>query len=142
TIEELIDAYQATRRFAMYILAAFAALALVLSCVGIYGVVSYIVAQRTTEIGIRMALGAGAADIMRLIVRQGARLVVLGIALGLAGAVAVSPYMSALVYDVPAIDPPTFAAVACAITVIALAAMVLPARRAMRMDPMQALRTD
>ncbi|HSR99163.1 MAG TPA: ABC transporter permease [Kofleriaceae bacterium] len=142
TVDELIDAYQATRRLAMYILAAFAALALVLSCVGIYGVVSYIVAQRTTEIGIRMALGARASDIMRLVVRQGARLVVIGVVLGLAGAIAVSPYMADLVYDVPPIDPVTFAAVACAIVAIALAAMVLPARRAMRLDPMAALRTD
>jgi predicted permease len=142
TVDEIIESYQATRRLAMYILAAFAALALVLSCVGIYGVVSYIVAQRTTEIGIRMALGASATDIMKLVVRQGGKLVVVGVALGLAGATAVSPYMSKLVYGVPTIDPVTFAAVAGAIITIALAAMVLPARRAMRMDPMQALRTD
>jgi predicted permease len=142
TIDEIIAAFQATRRFAMYVLAAFAVLALVLSAVGIYGVVSYVVAQRTTEIGIRMALGARAVDIMRLVLRQGAKLALAGVALGLVVAVALAPLMGSLIYGVPAIDPVTFVAVACGICVVAIGATVLPARRAMRMDPMQALRTD
>jgi predicted permease len=142
TIDEIIAGFQATRRFAMYVLAAFAVLALVLSVVGIYGVVSYVVAQRTTEIGIRMALGARAADIMTMVLRQGAKLALAGVALGLAAAVALAPLMGSIIYGVPATDPVTFVAVACGVCIVAIAATVLPARRAMRMDPMQALRTD
>jgi predicted permease len=142
TVDEIIAAFQATRRFAMYVLAAFAVLALVLSGVGIYGVVSYVVAQRTTEIGIRMALGARAADIMKMVLRQGAKLALAGVALGLAVAFALAPLMGSFIYGVPATDPVTFAAVACGVCLVAIAATVLPARRAMRMDPMQALRTD
>jgi predicted permease len=142
SIDEIIASYQTTRRFAMYVLAAFAALALLLSCVGIYGVVSYVVDQRTTEIGIRMALGARGRDILGLILRQGAKLVLAGVVLGLAGAYAAAPFMAKLIYGVASDDPWTLAGVACAVAIIALAAMLLPARRAMRMEPMQALRTD
>jgi putative ABC transport system permease protein len=142
TTDDIIAGYQTTRRFAMYLLAAFAALALLLSCVGIYGVVSYVVDQRTTEIGIRMALGARGRDILALVLRQGAKLVLAGVALGLAGAYAASPFMAKLIYGVSSDDPLTLAGVACGVAIIALAAMLLPARRAMRMQPMQALRTD
>jgi predicted permease len=142
TLDEIIAAFQATRRFAMWVLAAFAVLALVLSGIGIYGVVSYVVAQRTTEIGIRMALGARAADIMTLVLRQGAKLALAGVGLGVAVAFALCPLMGDFIYGVPAIDPVTFIAVACGVCIVAIAATVLPARRAMRMDPMQALRTD
>ena len=142
TIDEIIAGFQATRRFAMYVLAAFAVLALVLSGVGIYGVVSYVVAQRTTEIGIRIALGARAADIMTMVLRQGAKLALAGVALGLVAAIALAPLMGSFVYGVPATDPVTLIAVACGICIVAIGATVLPARRAMRMDPMQALRTD
>ena len=142
TVEQIIEGYQTTRRFAMYVLVGFAALALLLSCVGIYGVVSYVVDQRTTEIGIRMALGARASDILKMVLRQGGKLVLAGIGLGIAAAFAVGPVMAKLVYDVPVTDPLTFAAVACGVGLIALAAMVLPARRAMRMQPMQALRSE
>ena len=89
-----------------------------------------------------MALGARAADILRLVMRQGAKLVVAGLVLGIAGTVAVSPYLGKLVYGVSAIDPVTFTAVALGVSLVAFLAIVLPARRAMRMDPMQALRTD
>jgi ABC-type antimicrobial peptide transport system permease subunit len=142
TADEIIAGYQGPRRFSMYVLVAFAALALLLSCIGVYGVLSYIVAQRTTEIGIRIALGARAADILRLVLRQGAKLIAAGLALGLLGAVAASPYAGALVYGVSPIDPLTLSAVGLAVSLLALAAIVMPARRAMRMDPMQALRTD
>lgn len=142
TLDQIITGYQTTRRFSMYVLAAFALLALVLSCVGIYGVVSYIVAQRTTEIGIRMALGARASDILRLVLRQGVKLVLIGVSLGLVGAAAVSPYLAKLVYGIPALDPITLVAVAAAISAVAILAIVVPARRAMRTDPMQALRSD
>ena len=142
TVDQIIAGYQTTRRFAMYVLAAFALLALVLSCIGIYGVVSYIVAQRTTEIGIRMALGARATDILRLVLRQGAKLVMVGVALGLIGAAAASPYLAKLIFGIPALDPITLAGVAAGITAVALVAILVPARRAMRTDPMQALRSD
>ena len=142
TMDDIIGGYQTTRRFAMYLLAAFAVLALLLSCVGIYGVVSYVVDQRTNEIGIRMALGARGRDILGLVLRQGAKLVLAGVALGLAGAYAASPFMAKLIYGVSSDDPWTLAGVACGVAIIALAAMLLPARRAMRMQPMQALRTD
>jgi predicted permease len=142
TIDEIVAGYQATRRFAMYVLTGFAVLALLLCCVGIYGVVSYIVARRTTEIGIRMALGANARHILRMVLRQGLRLALAGVALGLVAAAGVTRFIGDLLYDVPAIDPVTYLAAAIAVTAVALVAMVLPARRAMRMDPMQALRTE
>ncbi|MBV8759803.1 MAG: ABC transporter permease [Deltaproteobacteria bacterium] len=142
TADEIIAGYQGARRFSMYVLVAFAALALLLSCIGVYGVLAYIVAQRTTEIGIRIALGARASDILRLVLRQGGRLLLLGLVLGLAGALAAGPYAGALVYGVSPTDPLTLAMVGLAVSLLALAAIVMPARRAMRMDPMQALRTD
>jgi putative ABC transport system permease protein len=126
----------------MYTLAAFAALALLLCCVGIYGVVSYSVARRTTEIGIRMALGATASIIMRLVLREGLKLTLAGVVIGLAAAAAVTRFMASMLFGVPPIDPLTFAAVAAAVTIIALLALVIPARRAMRLDVMQALRTE
>jgi hypothetical protein len=138
----IITGYQATRRFAMYVLAAFASLALLLCCVGTYGVIAYLVAQRTTEIGIRMALGATAANIMRLIVRDGLKLTLAGVLLGLVVAGAVTRYMSSMLFGVRPIDPVTFAGVAVAVTLVALVALVLPARRATRLDVMQALRTE
>jgi predicted permease len=142
TADEIIAGYQTTRRFAMYVLTAFAALALLLSCIGIYGMVSYVVDQRTNEIGIRIALGARSSHILAMVLGQGAKLVVCGVVLGLAGAIATSPLMGKLVYGVPTTDPLTLVAVACGVCVIALAAILLPARRATRMQPMQALRTD
>jgi predicted permease len=142
TLDEIIATYQRTRRFAMYVLAAFAVLALLLSGIGIYGVVSYVVDQRTTEIGIRMALGARATHIMRLILRQGAKLVIAGVALGVACSIALAPLMAKLIYGVPTTDPLTLATVAGGVSLIAFSAMVVPARRAMRLEPMTALRVD
>ena len=142
TANEIIGGYQATRRFAMYVLTAFAVLALLLSCIGIYGVVSYVVTQRTSEIGIRMALGARPAQIMAMVLRQGAKLAVAGVAIGLCIAAALAPSLGGLIYGVSAIDPVTFVAVPAAVIVIALGAMLLPARRAMRVDPMVALRHE
>ena len=142
SIEEIISGYQRTRQFAMYVLATFAALALLLSCIGIYGVVSYVVDQRTNEIGIRMALGARASNIFGMILRQGAKLVLAGVVLGVAGALALSPFIAKLIYGVPPTDPLTIVAAAGIVSVVALVAMVLPARRAMRMEPMQALRAE
>src|SRR6266850_1459454 len=120
----------------------FAALAVALGAVGIYGVISYAVAQRTREIGIRMALGAHKHEVMRLVVGQGARLAFLGVALGLGGALLLTRLMSSLLYDVEATDPLTFASVALLLVLVAIAASYIPARRAMRVDPMVALRYE
>jgi putative ABC transport system permease protein len=122
--------------------AVFAALALALGAVGIYGVISYSVAQRTREIGIRMALGARQQEVLLLIVGQCARLAFLGVAVGLAGALLLTRLMSSLLYGVGAADPATYASVAILLVVVALAASYLPARRAMRMDPAIALRHE
>jgi predicted permease len=122
--------------------AIFAALALALGAVGIYGVISYSVAQRTREIGIRMALGARRQEVLLLIVGQSARLAFLGVAIGLAGALLLTRLMSSLLYGVGAADPATYASVAILLVVVALAASYLPARRAMRMDPAIALRHE
>jgi putative ABC transport system permease protein len=110
--------------------------------VGIYGVISYSVAQRTREIGIRMALGARRQEVLLLIVGQCARLAFLGVAIGLAGALLLTRLMSSLLYGVGAADPATYASVAILLVVVALAASYLPARRAMRMDPAIALRHE
>jgi putative ABC transport system permease protein len=110
--------------------------------VGIYGVISYSVAQRTREIGIRMALGARRQEVLLLIVGQCARLAFLGVAIGLACALVLTRLMSSLLYGVAAADPATYAIVAILLVVVALAASYLPARRAMRMDPAIALRHE
>jgi putative ABC transport system permease protein len=122
--------------------AIFAGLALALGAVGIYGVISYSVAQRTREIGIRMALGARRQEVLWLIVGQCAKLTFLGVAIGLTGALLLTRLMSTLLYGVGAADPATYAAVAILLVVVALAASYLPARRAMRMDPAIALRHE
>jgi putative ABC transport system permease protein len=142
TAGEIITGYQATRRFAMYVLGAFAALALLLCTIGIYGVVSYLVARRTTEIGIRMALGATASIVMRLILRDGLKLTLAGIAIGLMAACLVTRFMSGLLFGVSSLDPITFVVVAATVTLIALCALLVPARRATRLDVLQALRTE
>jgi putative ABC transport system permease protein len=113
-----------------------------LGAVGIYGVISYSVAQRTREIGIRMALGARRQEVLLLIVGQSARLALLGVATGLAGALLLTRLMASLLYGVGASDPATYAAVAILLLVVALAASFLPARRAMRLDPATALRHE
>lgn len=120
--------------------AVFAALALLLGAMGIYGVISYFVAQRTREIGIRMALGARREEVLMLVVGQGARLALTGVAIGIAGGLMLTRLMSSLLYGVQASDPATYCAVAALLMVVAVAACLLPAQRAMRVDPMVALR--
>ena len=142
TMDSLISDSVATRRFSMILLAVFAVLALLLASVGIYGVVSYVVGQRTNEIGIRMALGAHQWDISLLILGRGGKLVGLGVAIGLAAAFGLTRLMASLLYGIAATDPPTFAGVAVLLTLVALAACYIPARRAGKVDPMVALRYE
>jgi predicted permease len=142
TMESLISDSLAARRFAMILLGTFAVLALVLASVGIYGVIAYVVGQRTQEIGIRMALGAQRNDVLRLILWQGTRLALLGICIGIMGALALTRLMTKLLYGVSATDPLTFAGLALILAAVAIAACCLPARKAMRVDPMVALRYE
>jgi len=142
TLDEILARSLAARRLSMILLGIFATLALVLSCVGIYGVTSYVVGQRTREIGVRMALGAQREDVMRLVLGEGARMALVGVAAGIAAALGLTRLMASQLFGVTAHDPLTFAAVAAALTMVALLACYLPARRAVRVDPVVALRYE
>lgn len=142
TMEELVAQSVAQRRFGMFLLAIFAVLSVFLAGIGIYGVVSYSVSQRTRELGVRMALGARAADVFRLIIRHGMMLAMIGVGLGLIGAFGVTRLMSRLLFDVRPTDVITFASVAVAVIAIAFLACYLPARRATKVDPLLALRDE
>jgi predicted permease len=142
TMESLISDSMASRRFSMILLGVFAVLALLLASVGIYGVISYVVSQRTNEIGLRMAMGARQRDILILILSSGGKLAGLGVAIGLAAALGLTRLMTSLLYGVGATDPLTFAGVAVLLTVVALAACYIPARRAANVDPIVALRYE
>jgi predicted permease len=144
TLEEIISSSIAAQRFSMELLGAFAVLALVLASVGIYGVVSYLVGQRTHEIGVRIALGAQRGDVMRLVLGQGARMTLVGVGAGLAVALGLTKFLTnySLLFKVSATDPLAFGAAALVLTIVALAACYIPARRATRVDPMVALRYE
>jgi predicted permease len=142
TMREIIADSLATRRVSMIVLGVFAALALGLASMGIYGVISYLVGQRTHEIGIRMALGAKQGDVLRMVLSEGLRMTMIGIAMGLLAALGLTQLMTNLLFGVSATDPLTFAGVGMILTVVALTACYVPARRAMRVDPLVALRYE
>ena len=142
TMNEYISATVAAPRFNATLLVIFAAVALILTIVGLYGVMSYSVVQRTNEIGIRMALGAQTGDVLRLIVAQGIKLVLLGLGVGLAAAFALTKVISSLLFGVTTKDPYTFGAVALLLALVALLACYIPARRATKLDPLVALRNE
>jgi len=142
TIAEQLDQGLVRDRLVAYLAGAFGILALVLACVGLYGVLSYAVAMRTFEMGVRMAVGATPGNVLRLIVTDGMRVTVVGIAAGVAVAVAGTRFIQALLFGVTPSDPPTYAAVCAALLVVAFVASLLPARHAARVDPMTALRAE
>ncbi|HKH46432.1 MAG TPA: FtsX-like permease family protein, partial [Thermoanaerobaculia bacterium] len=142
TMREVIDKSLASRRLNLWLLGFFAAVALVLAATGLYGVISYLVAQRTREIGVRMALGAQKRDVQGLVLRQAAFLAGFGILLGLAGALAFTRVLDSLLYGVSSRDPLTFAALAALLAAVALLASWVPARRASRVSPMVAIRAE
>ena len=142
TMEDIISASMASRRFAMILLGAFAAIAMTLACVGIFGVMAYLVSQRTQEVGIRMALGAQRKDILGMVFGKGTRLTVMGICAGIVASLALTRLMGKLLFEVSPTDPVTLIAVALLLALMALIACYVPAVRAMRIDPMRALRTE
>jgi putative ABC transport system permease protein len=142
TLDAVLSSTVSPRRFSAVLIGIFAGLALSLAAVGIYGVMSYMVGKRTNEIGIRLALGAQPGDVLRLVVAHGAKLALLGIAIGIAGALALTRLIANLLFQVKPADPATFVAVAAVLTFVALTACCIPARRAMKIEPIEALRYE
>jgi len=141
-MEEIVARSISTQRLTVFLLSIFSALALVLSTVGIYGVISYLTGQRTHEIGVRVALGASSSDVMRMVLGQGLRITLIGVGIGLAAAFGFTRLITTLIYGVGATDPLTFAAVAILLSAVAAFACYIPARRAVRVDPIVALRYE
>ncbi|MEE9293614.1 MAG: ABC transporter permease, partial [Phycisphaerae bacterium] len=142
TTDELISESMDTPRYLTILVAAFAAVALLLSIIGIYGVMSYFVQQHTRDIGIRIALGGGPSNVIRMVVRQGMQIVTFGMVVGIAGALLLTRYMSSVLFEVGATDPVTFALVSVVMLGVALLACFVPARRAAGVDPASTLRED
>jgi len=141
-MEELMSASMARRRFSLFLMSVFAVLALLLAALGIYGVMAFLVSQRIQEFGIRLALGAQPRDILALAFRPGLVLTSVGVAFGLAASIVVTRLMSSLLFGVSARDPLTFAAVPVLLWTVAVAACLVPVRRATRVSPVQTLRYD
>jgi putative ABC transport system permease protein len=141
-LSDVITRSVAQRRFSMLLLGAFAFVALFLAAVGLYGVVAYAVRQRTQEIGLRMAIGAQRGDVLRLVVGGGMKLAVVGVVLGIAGALALSRYVEAMLFDIGRFDTPSYIATAAVLLAVSALACYVPARRAMRVDPLVALRAE
>ena len=142
TLPALVQQASAQRLFVMQLLAGFATVAVLLAAIGLYGVVSYGVAQRTREVAVRVALGAQRRDVFRLVLWRGLGLVGIGVAIGLVSALAATRFLGTLIFGVSPVDPPTFLSAAALLTLVALAAHVVPIRRALRIDPAQALRAE
>jgi putative ABC transport system permease protein len=140
--EELLEASLDSRRFNMYLLACFASMALLLACVGLFGVMAYVVSQRTHDIGLRLALGAAPASVLGMILRQGLTLTATGVIIGVVGGFAVTGWMRTLLYSIEPTDPITFISVPVVLVLVSMIACYLPARRAMRVDPLTALRAE
>jgi putative ABC transport system permease protein len=142
TMADVVHKSMAARRFDTFLMSIFAAAALFMAAIGLYGVISYSVTQRIHEIGVRMALGAARRDVVRLVVGQGMTLTILGVAIGLAGSLGLTRLLSNMLYEVPATDPLTFLTVSLALIAVAFLASYIPSRRATRVDPIVALRYE
>jgi putative ABC transport system permease protein len=142
TMDEVVSQSVAPRRFNMFLITIFASVALLLALVGVYGVLAYSVGRRTAEIGLRVALGATPGKILGLIVGQGMRPIFIGIGVGLAGALALSRFVSSLLFGVKPVDPVTYGAVTLLVIAAALLSCYVPALRALRVDPVSALRQE
>jgi predicted lysophospholipase L1 biosynthesis ABC-type transport system permease subunit len=141
-MERIVSSLTTRPRFYAALLSTFGAIAAFIAVIGLYGVLSYVVGQRTKELGIRMALGAQRAAVLKLVLRQGAVIVAIGVAAGVAGAAALTRYLAAMLYDVGALDVTTFTVVAVVFAAVAMAAAYVPARRATAIDPLAALRYE
>jgi putative ABC transport system permease protein len=142
TMDGVISNSLAARRFSMTLLGIFSVLAIVMACVGIYGVISYLAGQRTHEIGIRMALGASRWTVLRMVLGEGAKMSLLGVAIGVGAGFALTHLMGSMLFGISAHDPLTFVAVAFALIAVAILASYIPAWRAAKVDPMIALRYE
>jgi predicted permease len=142
SMDDLIALTTGPRRFSLLLLGGFAALAMVLASIGLYGVMSYTVTQRTRELGVRVALGAGARDVLGLVLKQGVRLALMGVGIGLVAALGLTRVMRTMLFGVGTTDPVTFVLVPLLLIAVAVLASYLPARRAMRVDPVVALRDE
>jgi putative ABC transport system permease protein len=140
TMEDMLDEHVAPRRLAMLLVQGFALAALALALIGIYGVLSYTVSQRVPEIGVRMALGASPGEILRMTIRDGLRLAIPGIALGVVAALGATSLASAVLFNVSSADPASYAVLTAGVLLVALLACYLPARRASHVDPLSAIR--